>query len=221
MTQSDFARHFLTVCNTLGVWEYDEPGANADALDAAAARVWKLWLIPGLFDGFDPTEWRLTVNEQSLIRDYVSRYREVTEHFHTTGTDPTAAELSPARIAFRHVYRILRAFLFAPYLFSPDLIALHRDCRRIVLDPNDPGVGRWAVSADLLFGNDSVGDPALFVWVVVPDQAADNDTFWEDWEPMRMRLQQRLWDRVDAGRHVYLSVRTVGEVIGRITGVSV
>lgn len=213
MTHTDFVRHFKTAVTALGVWEYDEPGADATALDAAAARVWRLWLIPGLFDGFEPVEWRLDVAEQVTAREQVNRFRVVAEHLATNG-DPTAADVAPARVAFRHIYRAVRPFLFDQYR-----LALLRDVRRIVLDPSDAGVRRWVISADLLIGENWSGEPALDVWAVVADESPDDDSFWAGWEPLRMRLQTKLWERVEADRHVYLSLRTVSEVVERISGV--
>jgi hypothetical protein len=219
MTQSDFARHFLTACNTLGVWEYDEPGANADELDVAAAKVWKLWLIPSLFDGFDPAAWLLSAAEQVRAREEVRQYLAAAERVHTTGIAPTAADVTPARVAFQQVYRALSRSVFTAHQLSPATVAMLRDCRRIVLDASDTAARRWAVSADLVLGFNWDEEPSLDVWVVIPDEAADDDDFWADWQPWRARVQQKLYDRVEEDRFVYLSLRTVGEVLERITGV--
>jgi hypothetical protein len=184
------------------------------ALDAAAAKVWKLWLIPSLFDGFDPAVWHVLGLEQVTVLEHVSRYREVAERDHVAGVEPSGADLLAARIAFRHMYHATR-----PLLFDRSQLALVRDCRRIVLDRTDPGVQRWAVSADQRFGENWSGEPSLDVWLVVEDSTPDNDDFWAEWLPFRMRLQGRLWERVERERRVIVSIRTVSEVLERITGV--
>ncbi len=201
------------------MWEYDEPDADVPALDTAAARVWKLWLIPSLFDGFDPSEWQLSADDTAAVREQVSRYREVCEHVHGTGTEPTAADITPARKAVHLVYRKVLGFLFVPHPYSPELIALLRDCRRIALDPSDPGVRRWVVAVDQSLDFNWDGERTIEVKLVIPDPAPDDDSFWADWRTLEVRLKDKLWERAEAQRSVVLSATTESELLERITGV--
>jgi hypothetical protein len=213
MTRYDFTRHFKTACNTLGVWEYDEPDADVNALDAAAAKVWKLWMFPHLFDGFDPAEWQLSDAERTAVVEQVNRYREAAERV-TAGGDP-AVEVADVRAAFQGVYHALR-----PRLFDAVRIRLLRDLRRICLSAGDEGFRRrWVRGMDTAFDVDFDGDPVIYMWLVVPDDAVDDDRFWEEWNPLRWPLNRQVSERAGEYGRTLLSLRGIDELVERVTGV--
>ncbi len=215
MTRYDFARHFRTVCNVLGVWEYDEPDADAAALDAAAARVWKLWLIPSLFDGFDPADWRLSDDERATMQAQVGLYREAAEGWHCRGGDPTAADVAKARVAFRQVYRAIGS-----RLYHSENLPLLRDLHRIVLHPPDEGFRRWVRGVDIRFDTDFDGDPVIGLTLIVPDDALDDEQFWTEWRAIRWPLKKRALERVTGPEHVSMTLAGEDELAARMMGVA-
>jgi hypothetical protein len=213
MTRSDFTRHFKTACNTLGVWEYDEPGADVAALDAAAAQVWKLWMFPHLFDGFDPAEWQLSDAERAAAMEQVNRYRAAAERV-AAGGDP-AAETADARGAFHMIYRILN-----PRLFQSENVPLMRDLRRIALAPTDDVVRRWVRGVDIRYRTDFEGDPVIELAVIVPDDALDDEQFWDVWRPARWPLKKRAVERVPGPEYVVMTMVGENELAARVKGVA-
>jgi hypothetical protein len=215
MTRYDFVRHFKTACNTLGVWEYDEPGADVDALDAAAAKVWKLWMFPHLFDGFDPAEWQLSDAERAAVVEQVSRYRTAVEATNDAGAEPTLAELMHARDGLHKLYRVL-----GPRMFRTENVLVMRDLRRITLTSTDEVVRRWVRGVDIRYRTDFEGDPVIELVVIVPDDALDDEEFWDAWRPARWPLKKRAVERVPGPEYVLMTMVGENELAARMSGVA-
>lgn len=155
------------------------------------------WLTPKVVEDYDPADFvDLPAYERDRLSSLVSRFREIAER-----TAQSPGDVQDAAGLLRDIAGVLEADRYGG-----------EDGRRVgkLIERAVAGqLPNWVADFRFETGEDSTGDPALWVWVLMRDEVADAVS---DDEVSAVR--QRLFDaarRVNPERWPYIRFRTVAE----------
>jgi len=166
MAKSDFLLSLRTARNFLAHQvRTDDPRLGADRVKSRLERA-DLWLSPSSVKGFDVRDFReLSPLLRAQLAEDVRSFLAVAKEVHPVGP-ATEEQSKDAWSAFRSILEIL-----APYLGT----RAEEEQIRVALK----GV-RWppcVLTLNVELGADSTGDPAIWIWVFVDDEAATATDF--------------------------------------------
>jgi hypothetical protein len=149
--------------------------------------------------GFDIEHFReLPEPVQRELRQSISDFSRVADAVPPTES-PTPQQLEDATRSFMSILRIME-----PYLPTSDETRRLRAAMSEVQFP--PEVLTW----EFEFGRDSTGDPAVWIWVLVDDAAANDPGFTTVSTRLQREIQQAL-QRAGLDRWPYVRFRTASE----------
>lgn len=173
-------------------------GVNADQVARRLSHA-ALWLTPASVRGLDADDFpELSDAAREELERSVREFRQVAEQVPEDGP-ATAGQEAAARRSFLNVVRILE-----PYFPTPEELRRLRGALKEVHFPSV--VETW----DYEFGRDSSGDPAVWIWVLVDDVAADDATFTDNTVRLRREIHQAI-QRAGLDRWPFVRFRTVSE----------
>ena len=194
MAREEFLLNLRTAAKSLSP-EVHVNGIRLDPthIDNVIARA-DLWLTPRAVEGFEPGDFpELKKDERLRLNNAVTTFRDVASQ--VPGDRPaTRAQVDKARPAFRVV---LDAML--PYLGG----------FRIYWELKKSNFPDYVRDFAVRVGEDSTGDPAAWVWVIIDDQLAGSE-FYERVPELRDRIRQ-VFLRSKIELYPYISVRTESE----------
>jgi hypothetical protein len=186
-----------------------EPRVNADSSGLDPAHLHRLmrnaviWLTPATVAGFDPCDFTfLSPSEREELKTSVGDFRRVAETVPDDGP-ATKEQIQEALPKLRRILEILRPDL------NPDVDAFRAakvlENLRLPYDVRDD-VARFIHE----FDTDSTGDPGVWVWVILKDEAAEGPGFFEKAERIRQFVDLALL-RQGVRLRPYIHFRTVSE----------
>lgn len=122
-----------------------------------------MWLTPRSVDGFDPNDFQfLDEDQQARLRAVVERFRAVASS--VPGNQPaTRPQAEEGRAAFAEILQILQPHRFRDAESFQTQVLLERGLRG--------QLPRWVTGLFCETGTDVGGDPAVWIWVEVTDDA--------------------------------------------------
>jgi len=176
----------------------DHPGMDKKRIEAMLSRA-DLWLTPAAMRGFHPDDFpELSEESRAALDRSVRAFRHVAAQVPNNGPASTKQEAA-ARQEFERILRIMEA-----YLPTTEEVRRLRAAMREVHFP--PGALTW----EFEFGQDSSGDPAVWIWVVVDDAAVDEATFANATTRFSREIRGML-QKVGLDRWPYVRLRTASE----------
>ncbi len=159
-----------------------------------------LWLTPKTVEGFDANDFTYLTNDQkSALAKNVAEFRQVATTVPSDGP-ATRQQVAAASEPFREIYETVQRY------FSKDFLAVRSAITGLFASGAFPD---FVATFDLQVENDSTGDPAVWVWLIV-DDAADENLAFHAIRPAQQTIADRLAE-LGIERFVYLSIRSVNE----------
>lgn len=190
----------LRHARNLFVHRVDVDSETVDA-DAVARRLASsaLWLTPYVVEDFDPAEFpEIPEADRERLSDAVDRFVGIARSF-PPSESATDKQILEATVAFQAILDLLQ-----------DYIERDREAdeiRRILMSLTFP---REVLTWDIEFGTDSTGDPALWLWIILEDRAADGVEFAALTAGVREQIRRALRD-AQIERWPYIRFRTASE----------
>jgi hypothetical protein len=158
-----------------------------------------IWLSPASVRGFDVSDFpELTEPVREELREHVEAFARIAGQ--VPPTEPVNEEqLEAARQSFLSILRIME-----PYLPTGEETRMLRDAMKNVRFP--AGVLTW----EFEFGRDSTGDPAVWIWIVVDDTAANEPGFDREANLLPRQIREAL-RKSGIERWPYVRFRTASE----------
>jgi hypothetical protein len=199
MAKQEFVQNVRLARNLLAHRvEADHPGVDAGAIERRLSRA-ALWLTPATVRGFDPEDFpELSEASRAELDRSVREFREVAEQVPDDGPATVEQEASALR-SFGEILRIMDA-----YFPTPDELRRLREAMKEVHFPDV--VQTWYHE----FGRDSSDEPAVWIWVVVDDAAADDAGFTTATTRLQREIHRSL-QRAGLDRWPYVRFRTFSE----------
>jgi hypothetical protein len=178
-------------------------GVDSSRLDAEAIRrrlaSAALWLTPGTIEGFDPDDFHdLPPQERESLTTAVDRFREIAES--VVGHQPaTDAQVLDGTAAFQEILTLLSRYM--------ELDRESDSIRRIIVSLDLPPE---VLTFEVEIGDDSTGDPALWLWIIVDDDVANDAEFPKLSANIQDRIRHAL-RKADIERWPYIRFRTANE----------
>ena len=140
------------------------------------------WLTPRAVQGYDPDDFEfLSAEERRDLEESVHRFLQVADQVPATAR-ASEAQVQAALPAFRRIVEILRPDKYADL----DALVIGKRIEQYLR-------GRlpdWVRELVFETGNDAVlGEPALWIWVEVDDDAAAEDVFHQNTRSVRDVLE--------------------------------
>jgi hypothetical protein len=158
-----------------------------------------IWLTPSSVKGFDPRDFReLSPERRDELKRLVDRFSRVARQV-PPSKSPTREQVQEAAEPLLQVMEILR-----PYLISPGEPEKIRDVLKRI--PYPPFVLTWDYVIDL----DSTGDPGVWIYIFVDDDAPKAADFHTETNEIPRRIRTAF---ADAGIDYwpYVRIRTASE----------
>jgi hypothetical protein len=199
MAKTEFLRNVKTARNLFAHRVHtDHAGLNPDTLEGQLARA-TIWLTPSSVKGFDARDFsELAPEVRERLNDHIEQFRRIAREVPPTEPAPPAK----AKEAMRHFLGMLK--ILKPYLPEGGEIKQVRDALEKITFPE--GV----LSYEFELGDDSTGDPAVWVWVVVDERLDDTKAFL----PMTLEIEDKIRKALAAAgstRWPYVLFRTAAE----------
>jgi hypothetical protein len=135
-------------------------GSRRRTADAA------VWLTPATVRGFEADDFpELSHADRRELERNVQKFERVAEQVWLS-QPASAREIAAAQSAFRSILKVMD-----PYLPTDEETRKLRKALKAVRFPD--AALTWVCE----FGQDSTGDPAVWIWVIVDDEAADDPAF--------------------------------------------
>jgi hypothetical protein len=155
----------------------DSPRLDANRIERILRRSRK-WLTPKAVEEFDPADFAfLSDEERRDLQDSVNRFLQVVEHVPERGR-PSEEQVEAALPPFRRIVEILRPDKYADL----DALVIGKRLEQYLR-------GRlpdWVRELVFETGNDAtLGEPALWIWVEVADEAAKEGVFSQNTRTVR------------------------------------
>jgi len=161
-----------------------------------------LWLTPKAVEGFDEGDFGfLTPDERSRLAEHVTRFREIAST--VPGNAPaTNDQVRQALPELRAILEIIRPDKYG----DPDAFVLGKRLEQQV----QGDLPEWVRELRVETGHDASGDPALWVWVEVEDDAMTDEGFTRRIRQVKTLLENAL-RTISPDRWPYVRFRTVSE----------
>lgn len=162
MSKSEFLTNLITARNLFFHRVHTEgPPLDPKSVQAQLGRA-AIWLTPSSVRGFNPGDFlELSPEARRELAQNVERFREIASQVAPT-QPPTAEQTQEAMVCLLRVFELL-----APYLpTGGELDQIKHALEQVQLP-------EAVLTLDFKLGEDSTGEPAVWVWVFVePDAAA-------------------------------------------------
>ncbi|HET6573867.1 MAG TPA: hypothetical protein VFG68_09715 [Fimbriiglobus sp.] len=210
MPVAEFLNNFRSASLFLAPWE-SANGAPPSPEQLADVRKYSaLWLTPDAVKGFDTSVFYSLTPEQKRDLDAdIAGFRTIAEQV-PADQPATEEQVIAARKQFLAIYRVV-----GRYLFDDESLRVVKAAKDVMAADWFP---KFVVGFDYRLGDDWSGDPAVWVWMIGTDEAAERDQLYEWLDPLRQAIIERL-DAEGIGRLVYLNFRTVSEQREQLEGV--
>ena len=154
-----------------------------------------VWLTPKSVEGFDPEDFsELPERERDELSNAVAAFRDVASK--VPGNMPaTREQFKQALPSFVAILEKMK-----PYLRGFRIYSMLKD---------SPGFPDFVRDFAVRVGEDSTGDSAAWVWVIIDDQMGGPD-FYEHVPAIRDRIEG-LFSRSNSDLYPYISIRTKSE----------
>jgi hypothetical protein len=180
----------------------DSPRLDASRIERILRRSRK-WLTPKAVEGFDPDDFAfLSEEERRDLQESVAHFLRVVEQVPGNGR-PSEAQVEAALPQFKRIVEILRPDKYA----DRDALVSGKKIEQYLR-------GRlpdWVRELVFETGNDStLGEPAIFIWVEIADEAAEDDVFSEN-TTLAERIVREAARKVDPERWPFILIRSSSE----------
>jgi hypothetical protein len=178
---------------------------------AEAARYYKLWLTPHTVEGFEARGfYDLSEAEKGDLEHLVDEFRRLAERI-PPDRPPTEDEVRGARRLFVAIRRYAGRYIDDPKV--AEVVQALDEERRQKWFPD------FVVDYDAQFGLDHTGDPAIWVWFIVTDEAAEDDRIVDSLPLLRTKIYEILAAKGVGDRLAYINFRTLTEQEELLAGV--
>lgn len=146
-----------------------------------------LWLIPQTVEGFDPDDfWMRSKTDREALSHAVEQFRDVARRANDEARPVTPEEHEEARAAFQTIADLveLDRYVEAKDYRTAKILDMCREKLRRNQYPVSEIVHR--------IEDDSTGEKALWVWVILEDEATTGDRFFEITRQVRSDLTRML-----------------------------
>lgn len=175
-----------------------DPQEMRDTITSAA-----IWLTPRSVSGYDDADFSfMDQRERTELRGAVQSFLAVAKQVPPSG--PASREqYEEGRRWFSKIHEILRPDLRS----DAETFRASKVLESVICSAEKPDP---IVGLDYQIGRDSSGEPAVWIWVVVPDAVAESPRFFEITEGLRQYFEVLLrhWD---ISFWPYIRFRTVSE----------
>jgi hypothetical protein len=188
MAMPDFIANVQFVANIL----------RSPADDQYRRDVADMWLTPATVADFSESDFvALPSGQRTQLRDAVAQFRSVAER----GASATPVEVEAALAAFDTILTILE-----PYIASPESERVREAIWSVWKEER-----WWIPTFDYEIGDDSTGDPAVWIWLILNDDRDIEARETREWlRRVRLAIRSALQDR-GVERWPYISVRSRSE----------
>lgn len=161
-----------------------------------------LWLCTSSVEGFEQADLDFLSDEERVkLCDCVEKFRMVADKVLPTGP-ATSKQVSEARPQFQGILEIVRPDKYGdPESFVVGKLLEQR------LDGRFPD---WVKDLRIESGFDSTGDSAIWIWVEIADEAANNRDLLKNYTSVQELLRREL-KSIGEARWPYIRIRTVSE----------
>jgi len=157
------------------------------------------WLSPWSVDEFDLNDFRfLDQDQQQALKESVEQFLDVA-HQIPDKQSATETQIETGRKAFEKIVQLLRPDRYWDAESLRTEVLLNRELRAKV-----PG---WVTAISCETGTDSVGDPALWVWLDVTDKAVDQGKIEKNWRPLHDAVEAA-YRNIRGRRWLYIHFRS-------------
>jgi hypothetical protein len=210
MPVAEFFSHFRAASLLLAPWEIANGTPPSPKQLENARRYSALWLTPDAVKGFDTSGFSsLTPEQKRDLEAHIAEFRTIAEQI-PANRPATEEQVLAAREPFLAIYRVVER-----YLFDDESLRVVKAVKDVMASDWFP---KFVVGFDCRLGDDWSGDPAVWVWMIGTDEAAERDQLYEWLDPLRQAIVERL-DAEGISRLVYLNFRTVSEQREQLEGV--
>jgi len=185
------------------------PGASVDSplLDSAAIerglRGAAIWLTPASVEGFDPNDFVFLPHaERQTLTEAVERFRDVARQV-PPNQPATEEQIRQALPEFQRIVEILRPDKYA----DPEALVIGKRIEQHLANR----LPEFVAALRFETGEDHTGAPALWIWVILKDEAAEEEVLGANMRTVR-DLFQRMVKELKVGRWPFFRVRTVSEL---------
>jgi len=199
MAKQDFLMSLRTARNLFAHRvQTDHPSLDPQKLEGQLSRA-AIWLTPSAVKGFDIREFQeLPPELRTELKDSVEQFVRVANDVRPN-EPATNEQISEGMSAFRRMIELLQ-----PYLPTQGELEQVRDALESVQFPE------FVLSWDFELGEDSTGDPAVWVWVIVRDDAADRPDFTKVSTGVEWKIREAFVAK-GLGRWPFVRFRTASE----------
>jgi hypothetical protein len=162
-----------------------------------------IWLTPSSVAGYDDSDFGfMDPRERAELREAVQGFLAVAQQV-PPKTPASREQYEEGRRWFSKVLEIVRPDLCA----DAETFRASKVLRSVLGSPTKPDS---VVDLDYHIGRDSTGDPAVWIWVIIPDEVAESPRFFEITEELAQYFEVLLkhWD---ISFWPYIHFRTVSE----------
>ncbi|HWE93213.1 MAG TPA: hypothetical protein VG269_04500 [Tepidisphaeraceae bacterium] len=176
----------------------DSPGINTNAVERRLSDA-ALWLTPTAVQGFDAADFsELPEATQRQLEQSVRRFHDIAALVPDDGP-ATAEQRAAAQATLMQILAIMD-----PYMPTSEETRRLRNAMKEVRFPDQ--VLTW----EFEFGRDSSNDAAVWIWLVVDDAAASDDTFSAATTHLPRQIREAI-QRAGLERWPYVRFRTASE----------
>ncbi len=196
------------------------PGVNSEEQVYRRQRYADEWLEPKTVAGFDPADFGFLVpTELGQLTAAVRAFLKVSGGWHRDTPEfeqlddgsadprPTSKQADDGAAYYREALSVLRPDRYS----DPEALRIGKLVEREVASR----LPEWVAELRFETGPDSTGDPAMWVWVILRDDAGVGQPARQDVTPVRSLMFQAARE-VAPDRWTYVRFRTVSEQAGVI-----
>lgn len=179
----------------------DSPMIDADEIERRL-RASDLWLTPRAVEGFREHDFEfLDEGERTHLAELVEAFRNVAEQVPQDGP-ADEEQVREALRAFQGVLEILEPHRYA----DEESLVIGKKLQRELAGR----LPEWVREFRMESGPDSTGDPGVWIWVVLDDEATDRSRFAENNRTVRKLIFDAA-EEASIDRWPYIRFRSVSE----------
>jgi hypothetical protein len=183
----------------------DSPRLDATRIEKILSGA-TFWLSPKAVEGYDPETFDgefdfLPEKERKDLKTRIERFLRVARE--VPGNQPaTANQVERGLPEFTRIVEVFRPDQYADF----DAFVVGKKIQKAVAD----NLPNWVREMVFETGDDSSGAPAIWIWVEVEDEAAEEATFYENFFLFKSRLEAVV-RKISPELWPYIRMRTVSE----------
>ena len=185
----------------------DSPRLNANLIEKQL-RSADLWLTPKVVAGFNESNFDfLPDTERKKLRQSVEHFRKIASQV-PVDQPATQGQLNAAAAAFRAILEIMRLDKFE----DPEAFIVGKQVEQGVAGK----LPKWVRQLRFRTGADNTGDPGIWIWVIVDDNALQQDMLRKTIQQARAVLDEAVKE-LNTGYWPYIRFQSVSEQEGTKT----